>query len=98
MVDFYGAKSVPPTSSIKMRKCQKKLARVYVYTRAYTQIRERGGLLGPPPLIGLIIIVIIVTKDIMALMLKVVIKDRCVLKKWAWIVIGHYGYKCSFRS
>ena len=30
----------------------------------------------------LVIIEIIVTKVIMALMLKVVIKDRCVLKKW----------------
>ena len=42
MVNFCGTKSVPPTSSIKMRNCQKKLAHVYVYTRAYTQIRERG--------------------------------------------------------
>ena len=54
MVNFCGTKSVPPTSSIKMRNCQKKLARVYVYTRAYTQIRDRGGWLSPPPpLIGL---------------------------------------------
>ena len=43
-------------------------------------------------LVILVIIVIIVTKVIMALMLKVVIKDRCVFKKWPlrWIVIGHY--------
>ena len=55
MVNFCGTKSVPPTSSIKMRNCQKKLARVYVHTRAYTQIRDRGGWLSPPPpLIGLI--------------------------------------------
>ena len=33
-------------------------------------------------LVILVIIEIIVTKVIMALMLKVVIKDRCVLKKW----------------
>ena len=33
-------------------------------------------------LVILVIIVIIVTKVIMALMLKVVIKDRCVFKKW----------------
>ena len=47
----------------------------------------------------LVTIVIIVTKVFMALMLKVVIKDRCVLKKWArWIVIGHYGYKSSFGA
>ena len=26
----------------------KKLARVYVYTRAYTQIRDRGGRSAPP--------------------------------------------------
>ena len=33
-------------------------------------------------LVILVIIVIIVTKIIMAKMLKVVIKDRCVFKKW----------------
>ena len=51
-------------------------------------------------LVILMIIVIIVTKVIMALMLEVVVKDRCVLKKWArcWIVIGHYGYKSSFGA
>ena len=41
----------------------------------------------------LVIIEIIVTKVIMALILKVVIKDRCVFKKWVlrcWIVIGQY--------
>ena len=44
-------------------------------------------------LVILVIIVITVTKVIMALMLKVVIKDRCVFKKWplrCWIVIGQY--------
>ena len=42
-------------------------------------------------LVILVIIEIIVTKVIMALLLKVVIKDRCVFKKWVrWIVIGHY--------
>ena len=35
----------------------------------------------------------------MALMLKVVIENRCVFKKWArWIVIGRYGYKSSFGA
>ena len=41
----------------------------------------------------LVIIEITVNKVIMALILKVVIKDRCVFKKWplrCWIVIGHY--------
>ena len=33
-------------------------------------------------LVVLVIIVITVTKVIMALMLKVVIKDQCVFKKW----------------
>ena len=40
-------------------------------------------------LVILVIIVIIVTKVIMALMLKVVIEDRCVLKKWLYIYIYH---------
>ena len=54
-----GPKVFPPPSSIKMRNFQQKLARVGVYTRSYTQIRERGGLLGPtPPLIGLTIQII----------------------------------------
>ena len=49
-----GPKSVPPTSSIKMRNCQKKLARVFAHTHAYTQIHDRGGTLcPPPPVIGL---------------------------------------------
>ena len=42
------AKSVPPTSSIKMRNCQKKLAHVFAYTHAYTQIHDKGGTLCPP--------------------------------------------------
>ena len=49
----------------------------------------------------LVIIVIIVTKVFMALMLKVVIEDRCVLKKWPLllrIVIGRYCYKSSFGA
>ena len=59
MVDFYGAKSVPPHFLNQNEELSKKLAHVYVYTRAYTQIRERGGLLGPtPPLIGLTIQII----------------------------------------
>ena len=45
-------------------------------------------------LVTLVIIEIIVKKVIMALILKVVIKDRCVFKKWVllrcWIVIGQY--------
>ena len=46
-----------------------------------------------------VILVIIDTKVFMALMLKVVVEDRCVFKKWArWIVIGRYGYKSSFGA
>ena len=47
------------------------------------------------------IIAIIDTKVFMALMVKVVIEDRCVLKKWPllrWIVIGRYCYKSSFGA
>ena len=41
IMNFCGAKSVPPTCSIEIRNCKKKLARVYAYTHAYTQIRDR---------------------------------------------------------
>ena len=45
------------------------------------------------------IIVIIVTKVIMAIMLKVFIKDRCVLKKWLYIyIIGHHHVKYRLRG
>merc|ERR1712030_101876 len=46
------------------------------------------------------IIAIIVTKALNGINAKVVIEDRCVLKKWLpllrWIVIGRYCYKSSF--
>ena len=45
----------------------------------------------------LVIIVITVTKVIMASMIKVVIKDRCVLKKWALLNI-HYHVLSSFGA
>ena len=41
----------------------------------------------------LVFIEITVNKVITASILKVIIKDRCVFKKWVlrcWIVIGHY--------
>ena len=57
-MNFCGAKSVPPTSSIKMRNCQKKLARVFAYTHAYTQIRDRGGHDGPPPTLNRVNVVV----------------------------------------
>ena len=47
------------------------------------------------------IIAIIVTKFLNGINAKVVIEDRCVLKKWLplpWIVIGRYGYKSSFGA
>ena len=50
MVSFGGAKSVTPSSSLKMRNCQKKLERIYVYTIAFTQIRDGGADLPPPTL------------------------------------------------
>ena len=52
-VIFLGVKSVVPSSTLKMTKSQKKLARVCAYTPAYTQIRDGGGKSAPPPgLIG----------------------------------------------
>ena len=55
-VIFLGVKSVVPSSTLKMRKSQKKLAPVYAYIPAYTRIRDGGGKSAPPPsLIGLIV-------------------------------------------
>ena len=48
-VNFFGVKHVVPSSTLKMRKSHKKLARVYAYTHAYTQIRDGGGKYAPPP-------------------------------------------------
>ena len=48
-VNFFGVKPVVPSSTLKMRKSHKKLARVYAYTHAYTQIRDGGGKSAPPP-------------------------------------------------
>ena len=42
-VNFFGVKPVVPSSTLKMRKSHKKLARVYAYTHVYTQIRDGGG-------------------------------------------------------
>ena len=47
-VIFFGVKSVVPSSTLKMTKSQKKLARVYAYTPAYMQIRDGGGRSAPP--------------------------------------------------
>ena len=54
-MNFCGAKSVPPTSSIKKKNCQQKLARVFAYTHAYTQIYHRGAHCNPPHQIGLML-------------------------------------------
>ena len=48
-VTFFGVKPVVPSSILKMRKSHKKSARVYAYTHAYTQIRDGGGQIWPPP-------------------------------------------------
>ena len=40
---FYEVKCFEPSYTLKKTKSQKKLARVYAYTHAYTQIREGGG-------------------------------------------------------
>ena len=42
-VIFLGVNTVVPSSTLKMRKSHKKLARVYAYTHAYTQICDGGG-------------------------------------------------------
>ena len=47
-VIFLGVKSCVPSSTLKMRKSHKKLARVYAYTHAYTQICDGGGRSAPP--------------------------------------------------
>ena len=53
-VNFFEVKSVAPSSTLKMRKSQKKLAPVYAYTPSYTRICDGGGKSAPPPsLIGL---------------------------------------------
>ena len=48
-VNFFEVKPVVPSSTLKMRKSHKKLARVYAYTHAYTQIRDCGGKSAPSP-------------------------------------------------
>ena len=48
-VTFFGVKPVVPSSTLKMRKSHKKLARVYAYTHAYTQIRDGWGKSAPLP-------------------------------------------------
>ena len=48
-VTFYWVESLVTSSILKMRKSHKKLAPVYAYPHAYTQICDRGGWLGPPP-------------------------------------------------
>ena len=47
-VNFFWVKPVVTSSTLKMRKSHKKLARVYAYTHAYTQIRDGGGKSAPP--------------------------------------------------
>ena len=47
-VIFFGVESVVPSSTLKITKSQKKLARLYAYTLAYTQIRDGGGRSAPP--------------------------------------------------
>ena len=48
-MNFFEVKCVAPSYTLKIMKSQKKLARVCVYTPAYTQIREGGAIYGPPP-------------------------------------------------
>ena len=48
-VIFFWVKSVVPSSTLKMTKSQKKIARVCAYTPTYTQICDGGGRSAPPP-------------------------------------------------
>ena len=48
-VTFLFVESLVTSSILKMRKRHKKLAPTYAYPLAYTQIRDRGGTLCPPP-------------------------------------------------
>ena len=48
-VIFFGVKSYVPPSTLKMRKSHKKLAGVFAYTHAYTQICDGGGRSASPP-------------------------------------------------
>ena len=50
-VNFFRVKPAVSSFTLKMRKSHKKLARVYAYTHAYTQIRDGGGKYAPPPVI-----------------------------------------------
>ena len=47
-VNFFEVKRVAPSSTLRMRKSQKKSARVYAHTHAYTQLRDGGGRSAPP--------------------------------------------------
>ena len=47
-VNFFRVKPAVSSFTLKMRKSHKKLARVYAYTHAYTQIRDGGGKSAPP--------------------------------------------------
>ena len=48
-VIFWRVKSVVSSSTLKMRKSQKKLAPVYAYTHSYARKRDGGGKSAPPP-------------------------------------------------
>ena len=47
-VNFFGVKPVVPSSTLKIGKSHKKIACVYAYTHAYTQISDDGGKCPPP--------------------------------------------------
>ena len=48
-MNFYEVKCVAPSYTLKIMKSQKKLGRVCAYTPVYTQIRDGGGQIWPPP-------------------------------------------------
>ena len=48
VIFFWRVKSVVSSSTLKMRKSQKKLAPVYAYTHSYARKRDGGGKSAPP--------------------------------------------------
>ena len=88
MVNFCGAKSDAPTSTLKMRNCQQqKLAHVYVYTRTYTQICVRGA-----PWIGLIFANRNVVKGKTKTVSIKVFQERAIQSSSLQVVIRKYSH------
>ena len=88
--DFFGVKTVVPSSTLKMRKRNKKLARVY----AYTQQRDSGAPLLRAPLCGANI------KQDLSLAMKYLayttLLSGKIFVKTFQTTIRHFWSQCSF--